>query len=382
MTRRAPRGEHEIGETAGGGADIETVEPGRIDGEGVEGGLELERAARGVGVVGLGDLDDRRPPSPGLPALVTTRPSTVTLPARIKRLGAGPGGCETALGDLDIEAPPVSHRPAASEGARWMLRRGSRTGYHTRSVAGPAPRVGRPGFERPPACYPSPVSRPNEERRTGKSLIPGLLISGAAVVALVAFVDFSQAAAALRSARPVEMVAATVLFVVALTGRAAASRELVDGRTGLGGAFAALNIGYLANNLLPLRAGEAVRSLVLGRKTGLGLFGGATAVVAERLLDLIFAATILLAGLSAVGVESSWAPAAAAALAALTGVTVLVVIARRRARHRRLARTRDHRPAAARRTRCPNSSPPSTASPNRIAWSGPPWFWLRVGRSR
>jgi len=174
------------------------------------------------------------------------------------------------------------------------------------------------------------VSRPDEERQTGRSLIPGLLISGAAVVALVAFVDFSQAITALRSARPFEMVAATALFAVALTGRAAASRELVDARTGLGGAFAALNIGYLANNLLPLRAGEAVRSLVLGQKTGLGLFGGATAVVAERLLDLVFAASILLSGLSAVGVESSWAPAATAAFAALTGVTVLVVIAHRR----------------------------------------------------
>lgn len=132
------------------------------------------------------------------------------------------------------------------------------------------------------------------------------------------------------TARPLEMIVSTALFAVALTGRAAASRELVDGRTGLGGAFAALNIGYLANNLLPLRAGEAVRSLVLGRKTGLGLIGGATAVAAERLLDLIFAATILLAGLSAVGVEAPWVPAAAAAAVAATGVTALILIARRR----------------------------------------------------
>jgi uncharacterized membrane protein YbhN (UPF0104 family) len=162
------------------------------------------------------------------------------------------------------------------------------------------------------------------------SLVPGLLISGAAIVALVVFVDFSQSIDALRSAEPVPMIAATVLFAIALTGRAAASRELVDGRTGLGGAFAALNLGYLANNLLPLRAGEAVRSLVLGRKTGLGLIGGATAVAAERLLDLIFAATILLAGLSAVGVEAPWAPAAAAAAVAATGVTALILIARNR----------------------------------------------------
>lgn len=182
----------------------------------------------------------------------------------------------------------------------------------------------------PPACYPSRVNRQTDEGPKLPSLIPGLLISGAAVVALVVFVDFGQAIEALRSARPAEMIAATVIFGVALTGRAMASRELVDGRTGLGGAFAALNIGYLANNLLPLRAGEAVRSLVLGRKTGLGLIGGATAVAAERLLDLIFAAAILLAGLSAVGVEAAWAPAVSAATVAVIGVAVLVFIARHR----------------------------------------------------
>jgi uncharacterized protein (TIRG00374 family) len=174
------------------------------------------------------------------------------------------------------------------------------------------------------------VSQPDDERRTGRSLIPGLLVSGAAVVALVVWIDFGQAIEALREARPIDMIAATMVFAVALTGRAAASRALVDGRTGLGGAFAALTIGYLANNLLPLRAGEAVRSLVLGRKTGLGFIGGATAVAAERLLDLIFAATILFAGLSAVGVETTWAPAAAAAAVAVIGLSTLVFIARRR----------------------------------------------------
>jgi uncharacterized protein (TIRG00374 family) len=157
-----------------------------------------------------------------------------------------------------------------------------------------------------------------------------VLISGAAILALVAFVDFGKALAALRAARPIEMILATALFGLGLVGRAAASREVVDGRVGLGGAFAALNIGYLANNVLPLRAGEAVRSLVLGRKAGIGIIGGATAVAAERLLDVIFAATILLAGLSAVGIETAWAPVAAAAATAGAGITALIVTARHR----------------------------------------------------
>lgn len=174
------------------------------------------------------------------------------------------------------------------------------------------------------------MSRETKSSYSAGALIPGLLVSGAAVAALAVFVDFDRTLAALRAASPVGIAVAVVVFAVGLTGRAAASRELVDGRTGLGGAFTALNIGYLANNFLPLRAGEVVRAVVLGRKTKTGFVGGATAVAAERLLDLIMAATVLVAGISAVGIDAAWVPAVTAAGAALAGITVLVVFARHR----------------------------------------------------
>lgn len=155
-------------------------------------------------------------------------------------------------------------------------------------------------------------------------------MSGVAVIALVAIADPVHALETLMTARPTEIAAAVVVSVLSLIARAAASRQLVDGRVGLGGAFAALNIGYLANNLLPLRAGEAVRSMVLGRRSGLGIIGGATAVAAERMLDVMLAATILIAALPAVGVDAGWLPPVAAAAVAMAGATTLLVIARRR----------------------------------------------------
>jgi uncharacterized membrane protein YbhN (UPF0104 family) len=170
----------------------------------------------------------------------------------------------------------------------------------------------------------------NDTRRTARSFVPGLLISGAAVVVLVLVADPARAVEALVTARPVELAAAVVVFVVALGARAAASRELVDARTGLGGAFAALNIGYLFNNVLPLRLGEAARVVVLGRRSRLGVMGGAAAVAGERLLDLVMAATVLVTGLALVGVDTGWTPAAIAAPVSLIGVATLVVIARRR----------------------------------------------------
>lgn len=174
------------------------------------------------------------------------------------------------------------------------------------------------------------MDRDNDNRQIASSLIPGLLVSGAAVVVLVMVADPARALEALLAARPAELVAAVVVFVVALLARAAASRELVDARTGLGGAFAALNIGYLINNLLPLRLGEAARAVVLGRRSKLGIMGGATAVAAERMLDLVMAATVLVAGLAAVGVDTGWMPAAIAASVSVAGVIVLVIIARHR----------------------------------------------------
>lgn len=200
------------------------------------------------------------------------------------------------------------------------------------------------------------------------SLIPGLLVSGAAVAVLLAVADPARTLEVLLAARPTELALSVVVFAVALTGRAATSRELVDGRVGLGGAFAALNIGYLVNNMLPLRLGEGVRAAVLGRKAGLGIVGGATAVAAERLLDLVLAATILVAGLLAVGVDTAWTPALAAVVFSLVGVSTLVVVARsRHAIVARLGQIFANRPRLARLIPRLSEALDGLAQPRRLA---------------
>jgi hypothetical protein len=52
-------------------------------------------------------------------------------------------------------------------------------------------------------------------------------------------------------------------------------------------AFAYVNIGYMANNLLPLRAGEAARAVLLGRKRRLSVSAVAATIVLERLMDVL-----------------------------------------------------------------------------------------------
>jgi hypothetical protein len=199
-------------------------------------------------------------------------------------------------------------------------------------------------------------------------LIPGLLVSGAAVAVLLAMADPARALEVLLAARPTELALSVVVFAVALTGRAAASRQLVDGRVGLGGAFAALNIGFLVNNLLPLRLGEGVRAAVLGRKAGLGIVGGATAVAAERLIDLVLVATIIVAGLLAVGVDTAWTPALAAVVFSLLGVSTLVVVARfRHVLASLLEKTFTNRPRLARLIPRLTEALDGLAQPGRLA---------------
>lgn len=51
--------------------------------------------------------------------------------------------------------------------------------------------------------------------------------------------------------------------------------------------FSSLMIGYMGNNVLPLRLGEILRAYALGRKTGLSKSTGLATIVVERLVDIV-----------------------------------------------------------------------------------------------
>ena len=65
-------------------------------------------------------------------------------------------------------------------------------------------------------------------------------------------------------------------------------------RPGFIPAFWAMNVGYLFNNILPARAGEIIRVLVLARDTGLTRTHVLVTVVVERVFDLATLAVLLL----------------------------------------------------------------------------------------
>jgi uncharacterized protein (TIRG00374 family) len=83
---------------------------------------------------------------------------------------------------------------------------------------------------------------------------------------------------------------AGILFFAALVLRAWRWRVMLAPlvRIGFGGVFAAMCIGYMANNLLPLRMGELYRAHVVYRISGLSRSAAFGNVVLERVTDLLF----------------------------------------------------------------------------------------------
>lgn len=87
-------------------------------------------------------------------------------------------------------------------------------------------------------------------------------------------------------------------YVVSVYLRALRWRHLTDPivSIGKGPLFRAASIGFLANNLLPLRMGEIIRSVTLANEAGVSRSAILGTVVIERVLDVV--AVLLLAAMS------------------------------------------------------------------------------------
>src|SRR6185312_11651703 len=147
----------------------------------------------------------------------------------------------------------------------------------------------------------------------------------------------------LAELRPGWLVAALLLLAVAVWMRAERWRALfADGRRPPRRAvFWSLNIGYLFNNLLPARAGEAARVVALRREAGVPAARGAASVAVERVFDLAALAILMLVaapllGSSRAARATEWTSAALVVLAGL----LLVAAGRSRVRGRLAAAAR------------------------------------------
>ncbi len=120
------------------------------------------------------------------------------------------------------------------------------------------------------------------------SMIIGLLLSGVFLYLAFRKTDFGELWTHLSTARywllaPASLITILSLYVRALRwGLLLAPLERVGPNT----LFSATSIGFMSNNLLPMRLGEVIRAYVLSRSTGLRGSAAFATIIIERLFDL------------------------------------------------------------------------------------------------
>ena len=127
----------------------------------------------------------------------------------------------------------------------------------------------------------------------------GVLISLACVYLVVRGVDLGKTADLLGGARPAWLAVAIAAVAADLVFRAFRWQILIRPicRVPLRRLSAYMLVGYLANNVLPARLGELVRSHYLGDREGISRSATLGTVVVERVVD-----TVVLVAIGAVAI--------------------------------------------------------------------------------
>jgi uncharacterized protein (TIRG00374 family) len=159
-------------------------------------------------------------------------------------------------------------------------------------------------------------------------LIP--LIAVLIIVLLLSFfVDVGAVIRQLRRAQPGYLLAACVALLGGLTAYANRWRILLDNKPGWVGTFHAGNVGHMFNTLIPFRAGEPARIVVLSQNQKLPLTEVTASVVVELLIEQTMRLSAFVGALAfGVGLEAR--AAGAAVIILLTAIGSLIWLVRQR----------------------------------------------------
>ena len=129
---------------------------------------------------------------------------------------------------------------------------------------------------------------------------------------LLPAVDHQDAAAVgghLRSARPQPLLVAVAIATFTFAMRAIRWNYFLRSDAGepvpWGPRWHSVAIGFMANNLLPFRAGEVVRALAISRLGAVRLASAITSLVVERVLDALALVALFVIGLFLSGLPTS-----------------------------------------------------------------------------
>ena len=107
------------------------------------------------------------------------------------------------------------------------------------------------------------------------------------VVLFVVFVDLEAVARELRAAHPGYLLAASALLVAGMIVYAVRWRILLGNKPTLLHTFHASNVGHAGNIIVPGRAGEPTRIVVMGRSQAVSMTEATSSFVVERLFEQV-----------------------------------------------------------------------------------------------
>ena len=133
-------------------------------------------------------------------------------------------------------------------------------------------------------------------RRQWAKVLLGTAVSLGLLAYLLASVELSQVGYHLGRTSWGYLALSVGISIFAVWVRARRWRYLFPPAASPSHLFSAVMIGYMANNILPLRAGELVRGYIAARRSGQGFWTAIATLVVERVLDAL-AVVVILAGL-------------------------------------------------------------------------------------
>jgi uncharacterized protein (TIRG00374 family) len=143
-------------------------------------------------------------------------------------------------------------------------------------------------------------------------------------------IDWRSVWTTLKGARPLVVLLAAGIMSITLFLRSFRWRVLLSSqqKVSVPLAFWATAAGYLGNNVLPARAGEVVRTLMISRRSGMSKAFVLTTALSERVVDAIALVTISAVVLLTLPTQSGWLAHAARpfAMLGLAGAVAIAVL--------------------------------------------------------
>ena len=159
-------------------------------------------------------------------------------------------------------------------------------------------------------------------RNNWKRILPGLVVSLAALAVVFSMLDLRKFGQAILQADFRFLLTGILCEILWLLVRGFVWRTLLRNKASYYASFITINEGYLLNNILPFRLGEVGRAFLIGRKAHLDFWQVIPSILIERALDLAIAVGLFLSTLPFV-IGIAWAEQAAIGI----GVVVLIGLA-------------------------------------------------------